>query len=76
MLVPLILFQRYRYIDAYQVDRKLQSVEQEFISKGSISDQTFMRMRSISHWRTGLIVSNCNCVTFFFFRLYLCLFGT
>lgn len=54
-LLVVFYLQRYRYIDAYQVDRKLQGVEQEFISKGSVSDQIFMRMRSISHWRTGLV---------------------
>ncbi|KAL7210882.1 hypothetical protein ACSBR2_013873 [Camellia fascicularis] len=46
---------RYRFVEAYQVDRKLQCVEQDFISKNSVSEVVISRMRSASHWRAGLV---------------------
>lgn len=53
-------FQRYRYTEAYQVDLKLQTVEQEFISKSSDSEEVLLRIRSASQWRARLIVSHIN----------------
>lgn len=50
-------FQRYRYSEAYQVDQILQNLEQEFISKNSVSEDVLSRMKSVSRWRAGLIVS-------------------
>ena len=52
------LCQRYRYTEAYQVDRELQTVEQDFISKGSVQEEVLTRMKSTSHWRSGLVVSS------------------
>ncbi|KAL7167192.1 hypothetical protein ACSBR2_037797 [Camellia fascicularis] len=54
-LLVVFYLQRYRYVEAYQVDRKLQSVEQDFISKNSVSEEFLFRMRSASHWRAGLV---------------------
>ncbi|KAF8412951.1 hypothetical protein HHK36_000923 [Tetracentron sinense] len=50
-----LTFQRYRYVEAYQVDRKLQRLEQDFISKASISEEDLSRIRTRSHWRAGLV---------------------
>ena len=51
-------------MEAYQVDRKLQSIEQDFISKNSVSEEVTLRMRSVSHWRAGLVVSVLISATF------------
>ena len=48
---------RYRYCEAYQVDLRLKSLEEEFIAKNSVSEEVLCRMRSVSGWRAGLIVS-------------------
>lgn len=53
-------FQRYRYTQAYQVDLKLQTAEQEFISKNSDSEEVLLRIKSASQWRARLIVSHIN----------------
>ncbi|PON97717.1 ELYS-like domain containing protein [Trema orientale] len=47
--------QRYRYSEAYQVDLRLKSLEQEFIAKNSVIEEVLIRMRSVSGWRAGLI---------------------
>ncbi|KAL7165042.1 hypothetical protein ACSBR2_040851 [Camellia fascicularis] len=54
-LLVVFYLQRYRFVEAYQVDHKLQSVEQDFISKNSVSEVVISRMRSASHWRAGLV---------------------
>lgn len=54
-LLVVFYLQRYRYVEAYQVDRKLQSIEQDFISKNPIDADVANRMSSIQHWRGGLV---------------------
>ncbi|XP_057953334.1 E3 ubiquitin-protein ligase HOS1 isoform X2 [Malania oleifera] len=54
-LLVVFYLQRYRYPEAFQVDKKLQNVEQDFISKKSVSEEVLIRMRSASHWRAGLV---------------------
>ncbi|KAJ9536911.1 hypothetical protein OSB04_029644, partial [Centaurea solstitialis] len=54
-LLVVFYLQRYRYVEAYQVDRKLQSSEQDFISKNPIDEDVVNRMASIRHWRAGLV---------------------
>lgn len=53
----LLLFQRYRYAEAYQVNLKLQSLEQDFLSKKLVGEEKSSNMQSQSHWRTELVVS-------------------
>ncbi|KAE8055883.1 hypothetical protein FH972_012694 [Carpinus fangiana] len=57
-LLVVFYLQRYRYTEAYQVDLKLQTVEQEFISKSSDDEEVLLRIRSASQWRARLI-DNC-----------------
>ncbi|XP_021631902.1 E3 ubiquitin-protein ligase HOS1 isoform X2 [Manihot esculenta] len=57
-LLVVFYLQRYRYAEACQVDLKLQNMEQDFISKNSVSEEVLSRMRSISHWRTGLVAKS------------------
>lgn len=54
-LLVVFYLQRYRYSEAYEVDRQLQSMEQDFISKNSVSEEMESRMKSISYWRAGLV---------------------
>lgn len=54
-LLVVFYLQRYRYIEAYQVDRKLQRVEQDCISDKSKSEELLLRMRSTRQWRAGLV---------------------
>ncbi|KAA8522197.1 hypothetical protein F0562_012870 [Nyssa sinensis] len=54
-LLVVFYLQRYRYIEAYQVDCKLKTVEQDFISKNPVSEEVLFRMRSASQWRAGLV---------------------
>ncbi|XP_043722662.1 E3 ubiquitin-protein ligase HOS1-like isoform X2 [Telopea speciosissima] len=54
-LLVVFYLQRFRYIEAYQVDCILQSLEQDFISKTSIDEGIISRIRSVSHWRGGLV---------------------
>lgn len=54
-LLVVFYIQRYRYSQAYQVDLILKSVEQEFISKNSVSEEVLSGMRSTSGWRSGLV---------------------
>uniref|UniRef100_A0A7N0RF81 ELYS-like domain-containing protein n=1 Tax=Kalanchoe fedtschenkoi TaxID=63787 RepID=A0A7N0RF81_KALFE len=46
---------RYRYVEAYQVDQILKSLEEEFISKSNADEQISAKMKSVRAWRTGLI---------------------
>lgn len=57
-LLVVFFLQRHRYAEAYQVDLKLQTVEQEFILKSPVGEEVLSRMRSASHWRARLI-DNC-----------------
>lgn len=59
--VSFLLLQRYRYTEAYQVDSKLQTLEEDFISKTQ-NDGISFKVKSMSHWRKALVVS---CLTFF-----------
>ncbi|KAI3887647.1 hypothetical protein MKX03_024122, partial [Papaver bracteatum] len=54
-LLVVYYLQRFRYIEAYQVDQKLQGVEQDIISKAAIGEEAVTRIRSISQWRAGLV---------------------
>jgi E3 ubiquitin-protein ligase HOS1 len=49
------LLQRYRYIQAYQVDLRLQKIEEAFVSDNQIGEEVMFRMRSQSHWRKELV---------------------
>lgn len=62
------LLQRYRYIQAYQVDLKLQSIEESFVSENRIGEEAMSRMRSQSHWRKELVVSYSSHLS-----LYMCI---
>ncbi|KAL0331506.1 UNVERIFIED_CONTAM: E3 ubiquitin-protein ligase HOS1 [Sesamum angustifolium] len=53
-LLVVFYLQRYRYVEAYQVDSKLQTLEEDFISKNR-NDEIAYKMRSMSHWRKGLV---------------------
>ncbi|CAN7137977.1 unnamed protein product [Brassica rapa subsp. narinosa] len=46
---------RYRYIQAYQVDLRLQKIEEAFVSENRIGEEVMSRMRSQSHWRKELV---------------------
>ncbi|XP_027182558.1 E3 ubiquitin-protein ligase HOS1 isoform X1 [Coffea eugenioides] len=54
-LLVVFYLQRYRYIEAYEVDRKLVNIEQEYIVKSSAREEILVRMRSTSHWRSALV---------------------
>lgn len=60
ILFFLLSFQRYRYTEAYLVDLKLKTLEQEFISNNSVGEEVLARMRSAMDWRGRLIVSCIN----------------
>ncbi|XP_073132938.1 E3 ubiquitin-protein ligase HOS1 isoform X3 [Henckelia pumila] len=53
-LLVVFYLQRYRYTEAYQVDCKLQALEEDFISKSQEDEITF-KMKLASHWRKGLV---------------------
>ncbi|CAH9134142.1 unnamed protein product [Cuscuta epithymum] len=53
-LLVVFYLQRHRYIEAYEIDRKLQTMEDNFISQNSLSETVLTRIRSINNWRTGL----------------------
>ncbi|KAK6117455.1 hypothetical protein DH2020_048782 [Rehmannia glutinosa] len=53
-LLVVFYLQRYRYTEAYQVDSKLQTLEEDFISK-TRNDEISYKVRSMSHWRKGLV---------------------
>ncbi|XP_060207388.1 E3 ubiquitin-protein ligase HOS1 [Lycium barbarum] len=54
-LLVVFYLQRHRYVEAYQVDQKLRSMEENFISQNSVSEDVLARIRSINHWRTCLV---------------------
>ncbi|PIN07417.1 hypothetical protein CDL12_20016 [Handroanthus impetiginosus] len=53
-LLVVFYLQRYRYIEAYQLDCKLQTLEEDFISK-TRNDEISYKMRSMIHWRKRLV---------------------
>ncbi|KAJ8648887.1 hypothetical protein MRB53_001910 [Persea americana] len=53
-LLVVFYLQRYRYIEAYQVDHKLQSLEDDIISR-TTNEEMVSRIRSISESRARLI---------------------
>ncbi|KAK4338220.1 hypothetical protein RND71_042707 [Anisodus tanguticus] len=54
-LLVVFYLQRQRYVQAYQVDQKLQSMEENFISQNSVREEVLARIRSINHWRACLV---------------------
>ncbi|CAJ1928598.1 unnamed protein product [Sphenostylis stenocarpa] len=54
-LLVVFYFQRHRYLEAYQVHIKLEKVEQDCISKGSVSQEFLPKLEKAIHWRTNLI---------------------
>ncbi|KAJ4712700.1 E3 ubiquitin-protein ligase HOS1-like protein [Melia azedarach] len=54
-LLVVFYIQRYRYAEAYQVNFKLQSMEQDFISKNPVSEDILSKMQSQSHWRSKFV---------------------
>lgn len=54
-LLVVYYLQRFRYMEAYQVDRKLQSLEKDCISKSSASEIFVSRIRASSQWRVSLV---------------------
>ncbi|XP_042505328.1 E3 ubiquitin-protein ligase HOS1 [Macadamia integrifolia] len=54
-LLVVFYLQRFRYVEAYQVDCRLTSLEQDFISKTSIDEGVISRIRSVGHRRGGLV---------------------
>ncbi|KAL5099019.1 hypothetical protein RYX36_003346 [Vicia faba] len=54
-LLAVFYIQRYRYSEAYQVHTKLEKVEQDFISKGSISQEFLPRLETAIRWRSNLV---------------------
>ncbi|KAJ0259503.1 E3 ubiquitin-protein ligase HOS1 [Hirschfeldia incana] len=54
-LLVVFYLQRYRYIQAYQVDLKLQKIEEAFVSENRIGEEVMSRMQSQSHWRKELV---------------------
>ncbi|KAL6501557.1 hypothetical protein OROGR_026690 [Orobanche gracilis] len=53
-LLVVYYLQRYRYIEAYQVDCNLQKLEEDFISK-THNDEISHKVKSMSHWRKRLV---------------------
>lgn len=54
-LLVVFYIQRYRYSEAYQVHMKLEKVEQNFISKGLISQDFLPRLETAIRWRSNLV---------------------
>lgn len=54
-LLVVFYLQRYRYIQAYQVDLRLQGIEEAFLSENRIGEEVMSRMQSQSHWRKELV---------------------
>ncbi|XP_071685941.1 E3 ubiquitin-protein ligase HOS1-like [Rutidosis leptorrhynchoides] len=54
-LLVVFYLQRYRYVEAYQVDQKLQSIEKDFVSMNSVDEGTVTRMNSTQRWRAGIV---------------------
>ncbi|CAH8376467.1 unnamed protein product [Eruca vesicaria subsp. sativa] len=54
-LLVVFYLQRYRYIQAYQVDLRLEGIEETFVSENRIGEQVMSRIRSQSQWRKELV---------------------
>ncbi|OMO52554.1 hypothetical protein COLO4_37109 [Corchorus olitorius] len=54
-LLVVFYLQRYRYVEAYQVNLKLWSLEQEFISNNSVDEEVLSRMESQRQRRKELV---------------------
>lgn len=54
-LLAVYYLQRFRYMEAFQVERKLQSLEKDCISKNSSHEEYVSRIRSTSRWRVSLV---------------------
>lgn len=61
-LLVVFYIQRYRYSEAYQVHIELEKVEQDCISKGSISQELLPRLEKTIQRRSNFVVSNLNIV--------------
>ncbi|KAI4311641.1 hypothetical protein MLD38_036520 [Melastoma candidum] len=54
-LLVVFYLQRYRYSEAYHVDRELQRLEQDYMSDKSVDEEVLVKMKAASHWRRVLI---------------------
>ncbi|KAE9596760.1 hypothetical protein Lal_00007253 [Lupinus albus] len=54
-LLVVFYIQRYRYSKAYQVHIRLEKIEQDFISKGSIRQEFLPRLETAIRWRANLV---------------------
>ncbi|KAG2326356.1 hypothetical protein Bca52824_009084 [Brassica carinata] len=54
-LLVVFYLQRYRYIQAYQVDLRLQKIEEALLSENQIGEEAMIRMLSQSRWRKELV---------------------
>ncbi|KAH6771778.1 ubiquitin-protein ligase [Perilla frutescens var. hirtella] len=53
-LLVVFYLQRYRYVEAYQVDSKLQTLEEDFILKCQ-NEEISHKVNSVCHWRKKLV---------------------
>ncbi|XP_076881817.1 E3 ubiquitin-protein ligase HOS1-like [Bidens hawaiensis] len=54
-LLVVFYLQRYRYVEAYQIDRKIRSVEEDFISKNLVNEDVKNRMVNTQRLKAGLV---------------------
>ncbi|KAI4327152.1 hypothetical protein L6164_019648 [Bauhinia variegata] len=54
-LLVVFYIQRYRYAEAYQVHLKLEKVQKDSISEGSVGQEVLSRVKTASHWRAKLV---------------------
>lgn len=54
-LLVVYYLQRHRYVDAYHIDSKLCTLEENFLSKNNVDEVVLDRMKSAAHWRSGLV---------------------
>ncbi|XP_022718759.1 E3 ubiquitin-protein ligase HOS1 isoform X2 [Durio zibethinus] len=54
-LLVVFYLQRYRYVEAYQVNLKLWSLEKDFISTDSVNEEVLSMMESQRQWRKELV---------------------
>ncbi|CAN8316241.1 unnamed protein product [Cochlearia groenlandica] len=54
-LLAVFYLQRYRYIQAYQVDLRLRKIEEAYVSENRSGEDVTSRMQSQSHWRKELV---------------------
>lgn len=53
-LLVVFYIQRYRYVEAYQVNFKFQTLEEDFITK-SQNEEISYKVKTMSHWRKKLV---------------------